>query len=534
MTERIQMQDSGAPGIEASAPGVPGAMGLEIQAIRPWEEEASFHDLLYDWMQRAPWLGLSMAAHLFVLFLLMSVPWEALRAEPERIFHSGPVPPPEEFFETPPEEEQLEPEVDERVEEPQLHDVLAEVSDQLDALEDVAEGEPSDSPSDTPFEEAGFNDLIGIGGSPGGKWNGRGLDGGPGGPGRATVAALQEGLDWLAKHQAEDGSWDCDGFSARCGEIGAGICEGEGAPTHDVGVTGLALLSFLGVGSTPRHGEYREVVRRGIAWLRDQQDLDTGRIGTAASHDSLYDHAIATLALCDCLYAADSPVLRRDAQAAVHFLQRARNRYGAWRYDVPPLGDNDTSITGWALFALAAARDAGLEVDPAAFEGGLAWLEEVTDPSTGRTGYDSRGSLSSRTPGNAHFPREKAEAMTAVSLLCRLFLGQDPSTHPILDRQADLLRRTPPVWDPEGHGCDMYAWYYATYAMFQMGGSHWRSWREAFEPVALGSQRKDGDAAGSWDPVGPWGSSGGRVYSTSMMALSLEATFRYGRVLGAR
>jgi hypothetical protein len=37
------------------------------------------------------------------------------------------------------------------------------------------------------------------------------------------------------------------------------------------------------------------------------------------------------------------------------------------------------------------------------------------------------------------------------------------------------------------------------------------------------SQRQDGDEKGSWDPGAcPWGSVGGRVYSTALMALCLE------------
>ena len=33
---------------------------------------------------------------------------------------------------------------------------------------------------------------------------------------RQTEAAVMAGLDWLARHQSEDGSWDCDGFSLQC------------------------------------------------------------------------------------------------------------------------------------------------------------------------------------------------------------------------------------------------------------------------------------------------------------------------------
>ncbi|MEW6073958.1 MAG: hypothetical protein AB1726_15360 [Planctomycetota bacterium] len=47
------------------------------------------------------------------------------------------------------------------------------------------------------------------------------------------------------------------------------------------------------------------------------------------------------------------------------------------------------------------------------------------------------------------------------------------------------------------------------------------AWNEALRRAVLGAQRAEGSARGSWDPVGPWGWAGGRVYSTAMMALSL-------------
>jgi hypothetical protein len=53
--------------------------------------------------------------------------------------------------------------------------------------------------------------------------------------------------------------------------------------------------------------------------------------------------------------------------------------------------------------------------------------------------------------------------------------------------------------------------------------------------AVVDSQRKDGDEKGSWDPsVCAWGFSGGRVYSTALMTLSIEVYFRYSQVLGAR
>ena len=93
--------------------------------------------------------------------------------------------------------------------------------------------------------------------------------------------------------------------------------------------------------------------------------------------------------------------------------------------------------------------------------------------------------------------------------------------------------KTLPKWDENG-GCDMYYWYYGTYAMFQMGGTGWKKWNSAMKEAVLAHQQSDADEKGSWDPVGPWGYSGGRIYSTALMTLCIEVYFRYGKVLGAR
>ncbi len=504
----------------------------------PWEDERTFGDVLYDWMGSAPWLAISLAAHVLVYFIIAAIPWQLLRDEQAPTVAVGPAPPPVQTFEEPVEEPE-EPIDTIEPEEPVLTDEISErVETDDDQPFDEAQGDP-DFHSDAPFDAEAMNDVIGIGGLAGGKFGERrGGRENLGRAGKAMEQTLSAGLAWLAHHQSPDGSWDADGFSASCGQIGSTICDGAGYGTHDVGVTGLALLAFLGEGNTTTDGRYKDVVARGIKWLRDQQDRDTGLVGDKSSKEFLYDHALATLALCEAYYASKSPLLARTAQDAVNYVQLARNPYGAWRYAAPPDGDNDTSVTGWMVFALAAAKDAGLTVDPAAFDGALQWIEEVTDPTTGRVGYDAPGSLSSRTAANQHYPREKSEAMTAVGLLCRIFVanakGEAVANPELLERHAELLKRTPPVWDPDGFGCDMYAWYYGTYAMFQMGGSHWRAWESAMKQAVVGSQRTDGDEAGSWDPIGPWGHAGGRVYSTALMTLCIEVYFRYAKVLGAR
>lgn len=375
-----------------------------------------------------------------------------------------------------------------------------------------------------------------LGGGVGGKYGGR--FGRPGGGGTGIEQALSQGLDWLKFHQSADGRWGCATYVDNCGKIGSNRCEGIGLDTHDVGMTGLALLAFLGDGNTTRGGPYREVVARGVGWLKDVQNPDTGMIGPQIGRAFLYDHSIATLALCEAYYfAPKTAVLKRVTQPAINLITRARNPYGAWRYDLPPTGANDTSVTGWMVFALKAAEEANLQIDPEAFQGALSWIDEVTDQTTGRVGYDSVGSASSRVDNyNRDFPTDRAEAMTAVGLLCRIFLGQTPDKHPIMNKHADLMLKRLPEWDPVNKGSDFYYWYYGTYAMFQMGGKYWESWKKAMETAVVKSQcgEADGDEKGSWDPIDPWCYAGGRVYATASLTLCLEVYFRYAKVLGAR
>jgi len=81
----------------------------------------------------------------------------------------------------------------------------------------------------------------------------------------------------------------------------------------------------------------------------------------------------------------------------------------------------------------------------------------------------------------------------------------------------------------------MYYWYYATLAMFQVGGKPWETWKKGMEKAMVGTQRKDTDFCeykGSWDPIGPWGLDGGRVYSTAVLAMCLQVYYRYPKVFG--
>jgi hypothetical protein len=350
--------------------------------------------------------------------------------------------------------------------------------------------------------------------------------------GTGTEKAVESGLRWLKYHQDEDGKWNSDAFHAHCE---AAPCEGMGSASHDVGLTGLALLAFLGDGHHPsRKTPYQRVVRSGVHWLVENMSAgeDDGLIGGRSNHAFMYDHAIAALALCEAYLVSQQEHLRGPAQRAVNFALRARNPYKAWRYEAPPNGENDSSVTGWMVMLLKTAEDAGLDIDKAAFEGALSLFDELTDSSTGRCGYINRGEPPARPTGKSEqWPSANSEALTAVALLSRFFLGQSPERNPLLTAQADLMLSKLPAWPQDDTSTvDFYYWFYGSFAMFQMGGKYWEKWNDAMKPALVKAQRQDGHLRGSWDPVDPWGDDGGRIYATAMSVLCLEVYYRYLRI----
>jgi hypothetical protein len=244
---------------------------------------------------------------------------------------------------------------------------------------------------------------------------------------------------------------------------------------------------------------------------------------------------MGTLALVEAYGMTKSPLLKAAAQSALDFSAAARNPYFGWRYGVRP-GDNDTSITHWMLLGIHVARGineqavkdgrtAPLVIDDAAFDGALAWVEKMTDPEFGRVGYIVRGQGVARPQALVdRFPSEQSEAMTAAGLHIRLMAGQDVETSEPVGKGIELMLGTPPAWNADDGSIDMYYWTIGTAVMTQVGGRSWRAWSARLLDAVVPRQRMDSDvcgAKGSFDPIGPWGLDGGRVYSTAMMAISL-------------
>lgn len=291
---------------------------------------------------------------------------------------------------------------------------------------------------------------------------------------------------------------------------------------------------------THQSGNYKDTVKGGLKFLKDIQDQE-GCFGPRTSQHFQYNHMCASLAMTEAYGLTQSVLFKDSAQRGLNFIHQSQNPYLAWRYGVRD-GDNDSSVTGWAVMALKSGILAGLEVDKGAFGGALAWIDKMTEPEFGKVGYQQRGGQPARTTAmQDKFPAAKSEALTAVGVLSRIFChasGEDNADaikkDEFVQKGADLMLKQLPKWDTDEGCIDFYYWYYGSLAMYQVGGKHWDQWKPAMEKAIIEHQRlEEGkDEKGSWDPEDPWAPEGGRIYSTAVNCLCMEVFYRYGRVIG--
>lgn len=323
-----------------------------------------------------------------------------------------------------------------------------------------------------------------------------------------TEAAVAAALRWLARNQSPDGRWDASQFGAgREARILGQDRKGTGVDA-DTGITGLALLAFLGAGHTHLEGEHSKTVRTGLEYLMREQAADGNLGGGADGFAFMYCHGMASLAMSEALAMSGDQRLKYAVTRAVAYTLAGQNRTtGGWRYR--PNESGDTSQLGWQLMVLKSAELAGVRIPAEAKHRARQFLESV---SSGES-----GGLASYRP---HEPPTRT--MTAEALWCKQFLGIEKD-HPACREAADFVLGEL----PGASQTNLYYWYYATLAMYQLQGRDWSVWNAAITKTLTGSQFRDGPLAGSWDPDPVWGNYGGRVYSTALGALCLEVYYRF-------
>ncbi len=180
-------------------------------------------------------------------------------------------------------------------------------------------------------------------------------------------------LRQLAKQQYDDGSW---GYSSQTSRRASEATRHN----HRVGTTGLAVMAFLGQGSTMSKGYFRPNVRNGIKWLRDVQSMHTGLFSNPDGEGALVAHAIATIAMAEAYYFDKSPLLKRNARKASTAIFNSQVPYQAWRRMPSATGACDVMTTSWMVHALITIQDCNITVPDTSLYSGIDWL--VSQPGT--------------------------------------------------------------------------------------------------------------------------------------------------------
>ncbi|MDG1050340.1 MAG: hypothetical protein P8R46_09045, partial [Planctomycetota bacterium] len=144
---------------------------IESSMPKPWEEEETFNDVLYEWMKSGPWLLLSGGLHLVGFLIVANIPWSIFDSTPDQNIQASMEQAPEPEIEEPEEpEEEIEEETEE---EPIIEDFEVSDHNETDTNEEFeqSEGDPT-MDSDSPFDKNNSNSLLGIGGGAGGKYGG--------------------------------------------------------------------------------------------------------------------------------------------------------------------------------------------------------------------------------------------------------------------------------------------------------------------------------------------------------------------------
>lgn len=330
-----------------------------------------------------------------------------------------------------------------------------------------------------------------------------------GGGTRSSEKAVQAGLEWLARHQYPDGSWNFDHSRSECN----GQCKDPGSRylKARAAATGLALLCYMGAGHTQEDGRYKRVVTRGIYALGTMYKLDKNGASFWDPEGRMYSHGIATMAICEAYALTGEPALREPAQAAINYTCYAQDpRGGGWRYSARQKGD--TSVVGWQLAALKSGYLSNLSVPPQVVQRAGQFLDAMNNADGSRYFYDEN-----RADGHA--------ACTSIGALCRMYMGAKKDEPGIKNAVEYLSKRGPSK-------SDVYYNYYTAQALFHYTGGKgplWKKWNEKMRDQLVSTQATEGHETGSWAPQGgaaSHASLAGRVFTTAMSTMTLEVYYR--------
>jgi hypothetical protein len=311
----------------------------------------------------------------------------------------------------------------------------------------------------------------------------------PRGINKGIDAAIQRGLQFLARNQANDGSWRSSGAQG-------------GYPAAMTGLAGMALVSS---GSTPTRGKYWREVRQATEFLLKNADAATGVISVPSEEGrSMYGHGFSTLFLASVFGMEEDLRMQERLHGvltrAVKLITQAQSGAGGWLY-TPDSGGDEGSVTVTQVQAMRACRMAGIDVSKKTIDRAVDYIKKCQNPDGGIC-Y-SLGSRGESRP---------AISAAGVAVLYNAGVYED---QPFVEKAMKYVQKNvSPSSDNTGH--HFYTQLYYSQALYQRGGKDWDEYLVKFSGFLLGQQRKDG----SWEGDGV-----GSVYGTAIAVIVLQLPY---------
>lgn len=307
-------------------------------------------------------------------------------------------------------------------------------------------------------------------------------------------AAISGAADWLRSNQEDDGSWSPDRW--------------DGSVEYRVALTGMSLLTLLGLPEDTSTVSTTESERQAMDYIVSSQNAG-GHFGHR-SRGVMYNHGIATVALLETIDKKSRPSesVTNAINTALAFIAKQQLPSGGWGY-IDDDGEPNTGISVWQLRALSLAEQRGLLADKQSLRKGLLWLKGMID-TKGQFGYRS----------STDFP-EGPETLTAMGAFC--LLTAETGTSALSNAEATFRRAMQRLSEISVDDVDFYRWYFIAHAWQATDTPQDSAFTSALTEYLLGSRIQKGPHRGTWSPAGKWSTAGGRIYTTTMATLSLQA-----------
>jgi hypothetical protein len=340
-----------------------------------------------------------------------------------------------------------------------------------------------------------------------------------------SEAALELGLQWLAKNQGPKGNWE----------------------SNDLGLVSMGALAFMAAGNSPHRGKYGKEVAKALEFVVENAK-PSGLLNMSDGQRDMYNHGLATFVLGQAqgMTSGNDRRLNRSLDQAIKLISYTQCEDGGWDYHARRQANgHDLSLAVMQAKALRSAVDSGLEVPPEVIELAIRSVREHYAPQGDRNAPESE---QQKKPGQFTYGKGGGggtTAMAAAGVVCLQEFGQyeDWRIGKNMDVIAETIKQLPePDKIKPGEGTlpfDAYTLYYVGQALYQVNDPYWRESYPKLRSLLVKSQRKDSKQVavhGCWHDRGLKGGGhvGGKpgdLYGTSVACFVLAIPNRYLPIL---